>query len=366
MQARFQSVSPPPARASQQQQQQQEQRPQEQPPDSTPTSTGARDASAPRRSAGAACRVRPAEAGDYWALADLHACAFYPRSTPFWFAALRLDRVMSLQVGSERQQGDARFLCLVAEAGPGSNSLSGAGSESVAAANGTSSSRSSQATASDPGMPAAGADPAAAGAAAAGASGSRVAVRDFLTPAGAQADSVDLGPLMAALVRLAFPPAMRQDYGASYSAGGLRGAVVVDTFGDFVPPKRRRMPNGTIREVPRPGIAYLSNLAVAPCSRRGGIGLRLVREAEQAAAEWGCRSVALHVDPANTAAVEMYRRAGYRRVADQPGWQRILEGRARPLALMMRVLPWEQRQRAQRAAQAAAPRDGEELAARQP
>lgn len=165
--------------------------------------------------------------------------------------------------GSERQQGDARFLCLVAEAGPGSNSLSGAGSESVAAANGTSSSRSSQATASDPGMPAAGADPAAAGAAAAGASGSRVAVRDFLTPAGAQADSVDLGPLMAALVRLAFPPAMRQDYGASYSAGGLRGAVVVDTFGDFVPPKRRRMPNGTIRWAAAPARAAAGRPASA-------------------------------------------------------------------------------------------------------
>lgn len=49
----------------------------------------------------------------------------------------------------------------------------------------------------------------------------------------------------------------------------------------------------------------------------------------------------------------MYRRAGYRKVADQPQWQRILEGRSKPLALMLRVLPWEQRQRAQRAREAA-------------
>jgi ribosomal protein S18 acetylase RimI-like enzyme len=31
--------------------------------------------------------------------------------------------------------------------------------------------------------------------------------------------------------------------------------------------------------VPRSGIAYLSNLAVAPCSRREGIGRKLLREA---------------------------------------------------------------------------------------
>lgn len=45
------------------------------------------------------CRVRPAEPGDYWAIADLHCMSFYPRATFFWFAALRMDRVMSLQMG---------------------------------------------------------------------------------------------------------------------------------------------------------------------------------------------------------------------------------------------------------------------------
>ena len=45
------------------------------------------------------CRVRHAEASDYWAIADLHCMAFYPRATFFWFSALRLDRVMALQLG---------------------------------------------------------------------------------------------------------------------------------------------------------------------------------------------------------------------------------------------------------------------------
>ncbi|KAL4425296.1 hypothetical protein ABPG75_009312 [Micractinium tetrahymenae] len=386
MQARFQSVSPPEpgsaalpsSLASQQQQQQQQQ----QLPGGMPSSSEA-DATTPQRGAAAAvaaCRVRPAEAGDYWALADLHTCAFYPRATPFWFAALRLDRVMSLQVGNERQQDDARFLCLVAEADPSSSSSLSSSSTSSGTA-GSGNERAAEAGSSASGgaggvLAAATAQAAAAAVAAASSSagssgeagtgpGPGLVVRDFLTPAGTRADRVDLGPLVAALVRLLFPPSMRQDYGASYSAGGLCGAVVIDTLGDYVPPRRTRMPNGTTREVPRQGVAYLSNLAVAPCSRRGGIGLRLVREAEQAAAEWGCRSVALHVDPSNSPAVEMYRRAGYRRVGDQPAWQRILEGRSRPLTLMMRVLPWEQRQRARRAWEAARSAEQEEEAARQ-
>lgn len=118
-QARFQSVSPPepgspvlaPALASQQQQQQRHQQhaqpaPKEQSSASLPASvsedaaaSSVADARQERRTAPATLRVRPAEAGEFWAIADLHACAFYPRSTPFWFAALRLDRVMSLQVG---------------------------------------------------------------------------------------------------------------------------------------------------------------------------------------------------------------------------------------------------------------------------
>lgn len=54
----------------------------------------------------------------------------------------------------------------------------------------------------------------------------------------------------------------------------------------------------------------------------------------------------------------MYQRAGYKKVANQPECQRILEQRQKPLALYMRALPWEARQAAKRAAaqQAAAGR----------
>lgn len=58
---------------------------------------------------------------------------------------------------------------------------------------------------------------------------------------------VELGPLVGLLTSLFFPPAMRQNYAASYAGGGLLGAVVIDTMGEFVPPRRKPMPNGTIR-----------------------------------------------------------------------------------------------------------------------
>ena len=47
---------------------------------------------------------------------------------------------------------------------------------------------------------------------------------------------------------------------------------------------------------------------------------------------------------------QMYTRAGYRKVMEQPEWQRILEQRAHPLQLYMRTLPWEARQAARQAA----------------
>ena len=68
------------------------------------------------------------------------------------------------------------------------------------------------------------------------------------TQAAAAAEGrVELGPLVGMLVSTFFPESMRQNYAASYAGGGLLGAVVIDTMGEFVPPKKRRMPNGTIR-----------------------------------------------------------------------------------------------------------------------
>ena len=55
------------------------------------------------------------------------------------------------------------------------------------------------------------------------------------------------------------------------------------------------------------GIAYLSNVAVLPSARRLGVACHLVAAAEALASTWGARSVGLHCNPNNTAAVQLYR-----------------------------------------------------------
>lgn len=151
---------------------------------------------------------------------------------------------------------------------------------------------------------------------------------------------IDLGLLVGTIVQLLLPPSMRQNCGANHVAAGVLGAVVLDTMLEHVPPKKNAIVNGrVVPEATRARMAYLSNLAVSPRARRRKVGLALLRRAEAVAVEWGCRSMALHVDPENEAAVRLYEGAGYRFVARQPEWQRLLEGRSNALTLMLRVLP---------------------------
>lgn len=58
---------------------------------------------------------------------------------------------------------------------------------------------------------------------------------------------VELGPLVDWFVNLFWPKYMCVNYASSYAGGGLLGAVVIDTMGEFVPPRRKEMPNGTVR-----------------------------------------------------------------------------------------------------------------------
>ena len=160
--------------------------------------------------------------------------------------------------------------------------------------------------------------------------------KDSTSPA---AKPASLGPLLDAILQLLLPPGMLENFAIPHTEAGVAGSVVIDTHLDHIPPKRQVVNGGSIREVPRKGMAYLSNLSVAPGSRRKGIGRELLLRAEAVALQWGCRSVALHVDPTNRPAVELYESAGYRFVARQPEWQRMFEGRSNPLSLMVRVLP---------------------------
>ncbi|KAL4546288.1 hypothetical protein Ndes2526B_g05373 [Nannochloris sp. 'desiccata'] len=209
--------------------------------------------------------IRPVSSSDYWAVADMHCSAFYPRANSFWGPILRLDRVMGLQIGQERDivQKAGRCQCLLA----------------------------------------------------------------------ISEDSLDWKP--EPITPTTKPRTL-----------GILGAVVIDTLLEHIPPKRSNINGGYIRELPRKKMAYLSNLAVAPTAQRRGLGLKLLQKAEEMASrEWGCRTMTLHVDPSNTPAVELYKNSGYRFVAKQPEWQRMLEGRQTALALMLKVLPKKSRNR---------------------
>ena len=63
----------------------------------------------------------------------------------------------------------------------------------------------------------------------------------------------------------------------------------------FLPPKR----------------AYLSNLAIAPCSRRQGAAHQLLQTCESIALNWGFHRIYLHVMANNSAAQALNAQAGY-------------------------------------------------------
>lgn len=76
--------------------------------------SGSSSASAPPAlPAAASVKYRLAVSEDFWAVADVHCCAFYPTSAAFWDALLRMDRVLSLHVGEPRRCGDSLLsLCM--------------------------------------------------------------------------------------------------------------------------------------------------------------------------------------------------------------------------------------------------------------
>lgn len=89
------------------------------------------------------------------------------------------------------------------------------------------------------------------------------------------------------------------------NGGKVSGILTIDTIAEFLP---RRGPLGKRRT----GIAYISNVAVRQRTRRRGVARRLVIEAEALAKSWGCRSIALHCDVNNSAAVALYKSQGFR------------------------------------------------------
>ncbi|KAJ6817599.1 uncharacterized protein M6B38_411030 [Iris pallida] len=101
----------------------------------------------------------------------------------------------------------------------------------------------------------------------------------------------------------------------SFNRWSVSGILTLDTVADFLPRK------GPFRQR-RTGVAYISNVAVRESERRKGVAKVLVAEAEAKARSWGCRSIALHCDADNLAAVRLYMGQGFRiiKVSKQAKW----------------------------------------------
>lgn len=65
---------------------------------------------------------------------------------------------------------------------------------------------------------------------------------------------------------------------------------------------------------------HVNNVAVSPDVQRGGIGVALMEAVFEEAREQGARRVSLEVRPSNVAAKALYRKLGFRQIADRKGY----------------------------------------------
>ena len=75
------------------------------------------------------------------------------------------------------------------------------------------------------------------------------------------------------------------------------------------------------------GEAHLLNLSIAAPHQRRGHGTELLREATGIAREGGAQSLFLEVRPSNLAAIALYLRHGFRRIAVRRGYYPAQHGR---------------------------------------
>jgi len=81
--------------------------------------------------------------------------------------------------------------------------------------------------------------------------------------------------------------------------------------------------------------AEILTVAVESAERGKGVGRALLKENLRQAANAGARAMFLEVDAGNVAALALYRRHGFLKVGERPGYYRLANG-ARAMALIMR------------------------------
>lgn len=120
--------------------------------------------------------------------------------------------------------------------------------------------------------------------------------------------------------------------GAELTRCRLRAALALAKSGllaeDADMARRLRAAGQTLLKL-QPDDLYLSRVAAAEVARGRGVGAHLLQQTEKEARSRGCPRIALEVSPRSTAALQMYRRAGFQQIdarqASDPPTSRALE-----------------------------------------
>lgn len=87
------------------------------------------------------------------------------------------------------------------------------------------------------------------------------------------------------------------------------------------------------------GEAHILNLCVDPIFRELGYGDRLLNEILQRARDAEVREVFLEVRPSNSSALSLYRKKGFRQIANRPSYYQATEGREDAAVLAKTLKP---------------------------
>jgi len=115
-------------------------------------------------------------------------------------------------------------------------------------------------------------------------------------------------PALYALEEICFQPPIR------YSRAWMRQLIANPNSATWIAEENKTMAGFAIVEwttVPKGTVAYIQTIEVHPNSRRRGIAAELLRRVEDSARAAGARSIWLHVDVENPAAIQLYRSRGF-------------------------------------------------------
>jgi len=141
--------------------------------------------------------------------------------------------------------------------------------------------------------------------------------------------------VLYALEELCFKPPIR------YSRAWMRKLIANPNSATWIAEdnagENKTMAGFTIVEwttMPKGTVAYIQTIEVHPALRRRGIAAELLQRAEDSARAAGARSIWLHVDVENAAAIQLYRSHGYA----QRGREEHYYARHRPAFVYARPL----------------------------